>query len=139
MAEALLRHHAPQRFETLSAGMEPRPIHPLTLQVLQERGIDTGPLRSKHVSELLGRISATYAIVVCEQAHRRCPAFALFAMNMLYWPFEDPAAATGSECEKLACFRRVRDEIEARIVMWLGLAPGEVRCGTPSPCCPGAP
>lgn len=123
MAEALLRHHAGERFEALSAGLEPRPIHPLTIRVLAERGIDTSALRSKPASELLRQVSATYAIVVCDQAQQRCPALAPFAMNMLYWPFADPAAATGSQEEQLECFRRVRDEIERRILTWLGLSP----------------
>ncbi len=119
MAEALLRRHAGNRFEAFSAGLEPRKVHRLTHQVLSEIGIDTGTLRSKGVEEFLGKMQIHHAIVVCENAQRSCPRFYPFALEFLYWPFDDPAAFEGPEEKKVEKFREVRDQIELRILAWL--------------------
>lgn len=119
MGEALLRHHAGERFEVFSAGMEPKGLNPLTLRVLEETGVSTAGLASKNTTEYLGKVHFRYAIIVCDNAQKSCPRIYPFAGEMLYWPFDDPAAATGSEAQRLAEFRRVRDEIDARIREWL--------------------
>lgn len=68
IAEALVRQIAGDRFEVLSAGLRSGEVHPLTRQVLEEKGIDTSELRSKGVETVMGRVGITYAIVVCEEA-----------------------------------------------------------------------
>ena len=115
MAEALLRRHDGHRFEAASAGLEPTEVHPLTRRVLQEIDIDVSGLRAKGINESLGKVPVRYAIIVCERANRSCPNVYPFATHGLYWPFEDPAEAEGSPEERLAVFRRVRDEIADRI------------------------
>lgn len=119
MAEALLRRHAGHRFEVGSAGIRPAPIHPLAIRVMDEIGID---LRTHDVSDL-GAVRAGppphLAIVVCDQAQADCRGMYPFALRRLFWPFEDPAASEGSEEERLAIFREVRDAIDARIRAWL--------------------
>jgi len=117
MAEAILRDRAGDRFEAASAGLEPKGVHPLTLQALAEAGIDSRGLRSKNSSEFLGKVHVRYAIIVCERANQSCPRVYPFAVQTLYWPFDDPAATEGPEA--LSTFRRVRDEIAARIDDWL--------------------
>jgi arsenate reductase len=119
LAEALLRHHAQGRLAAHSAGTHPKGVHPLTLAVLHERGIDTQGLRSKQVAEVLSDIQPAYLIVVCDEADRNCPAGTAAEAERLFWPFPDPARATGSEEERLAFFRHVRDQIEQRILAWL--------------------
>jgi arsenate reductase len=119
MGEALLRHHAPDRFEAFSAGMEPKGVNPLTLRVLAEVGIDARGLSSKSTTDFLGRTRVHHAIIVCDAAQKSCPRIQPFATHTHYWPFDDPAAVTGSEEERLAAFRRVRDQIDARIREWL--------------------
>ena len=119
MAEALLRKHAGDRFEACSAGMEPKGIHPLTERVLREIGIDTSVLHSKDLRTFLGKVSIQNAIVVCEKAQQRCPRFYPFALNNLYWPFDDPVAFEGSPAAQLEKFRDVRDQIDERIQTWL--------------------
>jgi arsenate reductase len=119
IAEALLRHHAGDRFSACSAGVEPTAVHPMTKRVLEEIGIDTSPLRAKPLSRLLGRISPRYAIVVCAQAAESCPRLYPFALTVLQWPFDDPSRVQGSEELQLAAFRRTRDEIDARLRDWL--------------------
>jgi len=118
MAEAFLRKHGADRFEAYSAGLEPKEIHPLTRQVLAERGIDMADQYAKDLGEYMGRVHFGYLITVCDRAEQRCPIFPGMGLR-LHWPFEDPAGVAGSEEEKLAVFRRVRDEIEARVLDWL--------------------
>jgi arsenate reductase len=129
MAEALLRHRAGVRFEAFSAGMEPKGVDPLTLKMLEEADVPTGGLSSKSTMEFLGRTRVHHAVVVCDWAGKSCPRIQPFAGQTHYWPFEDPAAATGDEAAWRAVFRRVRDEIDARIGRWL-----EERCGKRGAC-----
>lgn len=119
MAEAILRARAGDRFESASAGMEPKGIHPLTLRVLNESGIDTRSLRSKPSSEFLGKVAVRHAVIVCERANQHCPRIYPFATRTHYWPFDDPAAFEGTEEERLEKFREIRDQIAQRIDAWL--------------------
>ena len=119
MAEALLRQHAGNRFTAHSAGVDPKGIHPLTLQVLEEKGIDTNKLRSKDVSEFLGKLPVHHLIVVCENAEGRCPRIFPGMLDRQFWPFDDPPACQGTDEEKLNKFREVRDKIDQRIQQWL--------------------
>lgn len=119
IAEALLRHRGGDRYEADSAGLDPKGVHPRTIQVLDELGIDTNPLHSKHIKEFLGKVAVRYAIVVCDKAQNSCPQVYPFAPHNLFWPFEDPAAFQGNEEETLNEFRRVRDEIDQTIQTWL--------------------
>ena len=119
MAEALLRRHTEHRFQAFSAGLRPREIHPLTYRVMAEVGIDLCGQRPKGVREFFRRASVGYAIVVCERFESECPRLFHGALEILYWPFEDPAAATGCEEEQLDRFREVRDQIDERIRSWL--------------------
>lgn len=129
MAEAWLRKYAGDRFDVFSAGTDPKGINPLTIQVMQEIGISLDGHRSKSISEYFGKQTVNHVIVVCSQADEQCPRVWPFVIQRHFWPFDDPAAATGSEQEKLAAFRRVRDEIEARIKEWIAsdFAPPEPR------------
>jgi arsenate reductase len=119
MAEAFLRAYAGDRFEVYSAGLEPKGIHPLTERVMQERGISLAGQYSKHVREYLGRKHFGFLITVCADADQNCPTTFPGVGQRLRWAFDDPAAASGSEEERLRAFRRVRDQIEARIRDWL--------------------
>jgi arsenate reductase len=122
MAEGLLRELAGDRFQVLSAGMEPAPeVHPLAVRVMAEIGIDISKQRPKNLSEYLGRTRLRWLIIVCDKASRSCPRVwpMLSEQARLDWPFDDPAEAAGSEEEKLAVFRRVRDEIKAKLEAWL--------------------
>ncbi|MDY7108607.1 MAG: arsenate reductase ArsC [Planctomycetota bacterium] len=119
MGEALLRKHAGDRFEVLSAGLEPGEVHPLTHRALNEIGIDTSELRSKSVMDFLGKTRIHIAIIVCENAKQNCPSIYPNALEVLYWPLDDPAAAEGSEEQRLAQFRNIRDEIDEKLHEWL--------------------
>lgn len=113
MAEGLLRQDAGDRFEALSAGVEPSHVRPLAVAAMREIGIDISGQRSKSVEEFSGQ-EFDYVITVCDNANERCPVFP-GRTTRLHWSFEDPAAADGDEAAQLAVFRRVRDEIRARL------------------------
>jgi arsenate reductase len=113
MAEGYLRHLAGGEFEPVSAGVEPKGLNPLAVEAMSEIGIDISQQRSKDVREFLGQ-AVPYVITVCDNAKQRCPIFP-YTYKSLHWSLEDPAEATGSHAERLAVFRRVRDEIRQRI------------------------
>jgi arsenate reductase (thioredoxin) len=113
MAEGWLRHLAGDQFEVFSAGVKPVGVNPLAITAMGEVGIDISRQRSKHVGELLGQ-SFPYVVTVCDSAREQCPIFP-GTFKKLHWSFEDPAAARGSEEQRLAVFRRVRDEIGERV------------------------
>ena len=118
MAEAFLRQHAGDRFEVFSAGLEPGVVNPFTIRVMEEIGIDMHDHTSKGLDQFLGKVHFGYLITVCDMAEQRCPIFPGMGVR-LHWSFEDPASYKGSEVEKLAKFRQVRDQIEARIKQWI--------------------
>ena len=113
MAEGYLRHVAGDQFEPLSAGIEPKGLNPLAVEAMNEIGIDISHQNSKDVVSFLGQY-IPYIVTVCDNARERCPIFPR-SFKFLHWSFDDPAAAQGSREEKLAVFRRVRDEIAHRI------------------------
>ncbi len=119
MAEALLRKYAGDQFEVFSAGFKPTELHPFAVQVLEEIGLDITGQRSKGVQEYLGFVNFGYLITVCNNDEENCPKTFLGVSQRMYWPFEDPAKAEGTVEERLVVFRRVRDEIDARIRAWL--------------------
>ena len=109
MAEGLLRQDAGDRFDVESAGTNPAQVRPEAIAVMQEVGIDISTHRSKHVDEFAAQ-AFDYVLTVCDNANEHCPVFGGHGRR-LHHAFEDPAAARGSEEERLAVFRRVRDEI----------------------------
>lgn len=119
MAEAWLKKYAGDQFEVYSAGYEPKGIHPLTRKVMEEVGLALNDQYSKGVKDFLGKMIFQYLIIVCAKAEQHCPTTFPGILQRIYWPFEDPVTFTGSEEEKLAKFREVRDEIEARLKLWL--------------------
>lgn len=112
LAEGLLRKFAGDLLEVASAGSKPAGyVHPLAIEVMREIGVDIRQHTSKHMNEFLNRQVET-VITVCGNADQACPLFP-GQVNRHHWPFDDPAHATGTDAEKLAVFRRVRDQISA--------------------------
>ena len=113
MAEGLLRHDAGNRFEVSSAGTKPTRVRAEAIAAMREVAIDISGQRSKSVEEFTGQ-SFDYVITVCDNAKETCPVFPA-TTKRIHWSIEDPAAAQGSEEGRLAEFRRVRDELRARL------------------------
>jgi arsenate reductase len=119
MAEAFLRKYAGDRFEAHSAGLEPKGVNPFTIQAMQEVGIDISDQTSKGVDTYLGKVLFQYLITVCDDADKNCPTVWPGVNQRMHWSFEDPAAFEGTDDEKLAKFREIRDRIDERIQAWL--------------------
>jgi arsenate reductase len=115
MAEGLLRKIAPDEFDVHSAGARPAGLNPNAVRVMAEIEIDLSGHRSKAVEEYAGERFDFVATVCDNSAHGPCPVFLGETGEALRWPFFDPAEATGTEEEALDVFRRVRDEIKARL------------------------
>jgi arsenate reductase len=113
MAEGWLRHVAGSDFEAASAGTDPVGLNPDAVEIMAECGIDISGHRSKHIDALRGR-RFDWLITVCDRARETCPVLP-GAGTTMHWSFDDPARAAGSPEERRAVFRRVRDEIRARV------------------------
>jgi arsenate reductase (thioredoxin) len=119
MAEAFLRKYGGDRFEAYSAGVKPRGLNPLTVKVMNEVGIDVSKQVSKGPEAYLGTTLFKEIITVCEDAEENAPTAWVSMEIRRHWPFEDPSMFEGTDEEKLAKFREVRDLIEKRIKEWL--------------------
>jgi arsenate reductase len=113
MAEALLAARGGSAFAPASAGVMASRVHPMTVAALAEIGIDWSAATSKALASMLER-HWDLVVTVCDEAAEACPAIPP-PTRVLHWSFEDPAAAAGSEAERLAAFRRIRDQIAVQI------------------------
>ncbi len=117
MAEAWVNNDLAGRIEAFSAGTEPSGVHPLAIAVMKEAGIDISHQRSKGLEEFSGR-QFDYLITLCDEANAACPIF-FGGGERAHISLADPAEATGSEEEKLAFFRTVRDQIREKVIGYL--------------------
>ena len=122
MAEAVLNRIGAGRFEAVSAGSKPAGyVHPLALRLLRELGHPVDGLRSKSLEEFRGR-RFDAVITVCDRAKEACPVWP--GAEMVHWSFADPADAVGTDEQKLAVFRRILNEIQQRLRLYIAL-PGK--------------
>ena len=117
MAEGFLRAIADDHFEVASAGTEATRVHPLAIRAMGEVGINLSGHTSKTLEAFLDE-SWDYVITVCDSANQRCPIFP-GRTTRIHWSFDDHSQAAGTGEERLDTFRRVRNEISARIRQWL--------------------
>jgi len=120
MAEAFLRESAGDRFDVESAGLEPREINELVIKVMEEMNIDISENTSDSVFDFYkeGRLY-DYVISVCDEStERQCPIFPGINRR-LHWPFPDPSSLVGTDEEKLLKVRKIRDDVNNRIMSWL--------------------
>ena len=113
MAEGFARHYGHGKVEAHSAGMAPSRLNPYAVHAMQEKGIDIAGQQSKAFDWDLAR-QMDVVVTVCGHANESCPILPP-EIARLHWPLEDPAAATGTDLEILATFRKVRDELDARV------------------------
>lgn len=122
MAEGLLREHFGDRFESLSAGAHPAGyVNEMAVEAMKECGIDISQQTSKHINEFLPPVGQMPDIIigVCSTADENCPVFPA-AVERWQWPFDDPHYAVGTDAERMDEFRRVRDEIKAKLELEFG-------------------
>ena len=129
LAEGILRALAGEQYEIFSAGTEPKgSILPEVQEVMREVGIDISAQWSKSVTEYLGKTHFSHVITVCADAEENCPAVFLNMGTHDHWPFDDPAKF--DEGTRLDSTRRVREQIENRLRLWLneqGVTPAAYR------------
>ena len=118
MAEAFLKRYAGDYFDVYSAGFDPKPIHPYTFKVMQEIGYDLSKAQPKELWQLIQKEYFGIAITVCKKSEDECPTIP-GTSTRLYWNIDDPAALEGTEEEKLAKFREVRDQINEQVKSFL--------------------
>jgi arsenate reductase (thioredoxin) len=124
IAEAFLKDLAGAEIHVESAGLAPKPINPLVVEVMQELGYDLSRAASNSVFDFFkeGRLY-DYVITVCDQtAAGQCPVFPGITKR-LHWPFEDPEALTGTHEEQLVALRGIRDQIREKLIDWLMTLP----------------
>ena len=113
MAEAIVNSHLGERWEAFSAGSHPAGyVNPLAVKALSEIGIDHQG-RSKSIDEFR-HLPFDVVVTLCDQADAECPVW-LGKGRRLHTPFPDPAKVTGSDAERMAAFRAVRDAITKEI------------------------
>lgn len=121
MAEGLLRARGGSHFQVFSAGTHPRSVHPLAIRVMAELDIDISE-RAGHYAKGIETFANTspmdLVITVCDEAAEECPYFPN-ARRQMHWGFPDPSQAVGTEEERLAVFRHVRDLIADRMRVFL--------------------
>ncbi|MEW6515338.1 MAG: arsenate reductase ArsC [candidate division FCPU426 bacterium] len=121
MAEAFLNHLAGERFEALSAGLEPGTLNPLVVEAMREVGIDISRNQTKSVFDFYKKGELfRYVFTVCDEASgERCPIFPGIS-ERIHWGFPDPSALTGTHEEKMREIRKIRDAIKAKIGEFVG-------------------
>jgi arsenate reductase len=119
MAEVLLNKLGQGRFEAASAGSKPAGyVHPLALSLFQELGLPAEGLRSKSLDEFRDR-KFDVVVTVCDRAKENCPVWP--GAEMVHWSFEDPAQAVGTDEQKRAAFRKIFNEIQRRLRLFVSL------------------
>ncbi len=118
MAEGLLRHEAGDKYDVYSAGTDPTVVRLEAVAVMKELWIDISDQQSKSLAEFVVQ-HFDYVITVCDKAKEKCPVFPGEQVR-LHWPFEDPATFIGAQEDRLQAFRRLRDKIHARVMVFLG-------------------
>lgn len=107
LAQAYLQHFAGQAAEVYSAGVDPKGVNPVAIQVMAEDGIDISHHTSNHVDEYTG-MAFDYVITVCDNAREQCPYFP--SGKMVHHSFSDPGHVPGEDV--ITTFRRIRTEIK---------------------------
>jgi len=119
IAEGMLNSLSGNKYQAFSAGIEPSVVNPYAIQVMAEIGIDLSKHRSKNINEFVGQ-NLDFVVTVCDHARETCPYFP-GGIKRLHRSFEDPASFKGTEAERLATFRRIRDEIRGWIEKAFGI------------------
>ncbi len=114
MAEGLVRHFREEEFESYSAGIDPKGVHPKAVQVMQEIDIDITDQHSKHLNDIKN-IEFDYVITLCDHAEKNCPLF-FSKGKRIHKAFSDPAAAKGNDDNISDSFRLVRDQLKEYIL-----------------------
>ena len=115
MAEALLRHHFPNKVYVDSVGVRAGDIDPFVIAVMDEIGIDLRAHRSKNFEQLEDTLFDLIVSLTPEAHHNALELTRTMAVDTEYWPTQDPTIATGSREQRLESYRQVRDDLNDKI------------------------
>lgn len=119
MAEAFMRRYAGSSIEAFSAGLEPKPIDPMTIKSMKEIGVDMGSHYSKPISIYKDYTDFSYVIIVCDNSDKFCPSFFPGKATGLHWELGDLDDIQGTQEERIRKFREIRDQIQDNVLAWL--------------------
>ena len=115
MAEGWINHELGDTSMARSAGTDPAEhVHPLAVRAMAEVGIDISDGIPEMVSRYLDQ-PWDLVITVCDSAKETCPVFS-GPVEQIHISLPDPADAEGSDDERMAMFRAVRDAIRERLL-----------------------
>lgn len=117
LAEGLLRDMAGDRFEVFSAGSHPSRVHPASIAVLAEWGIDISHHTSDPIEEYLDK-NIDIVITVCDNANQVCPVFP-GNVERIHWSIDDPFKGWSADMEFMDRYRQTRNEIKERLENFL--------------------
>ena len=113
IGEGLMRHLAGDKYEVFSAGVEPSRLHPMSILVMQEIGVDIGHQTSDDVNDYLDS-GINIIISVCDHAAQTCPTFP-GDVQRVHWSLKDPFHGWDVDESKLPDYRKTRDDLKQRI------------------------
>src|SRR5262249_11982383 len=113
MAEGFFRSMAGENLDVVSAGVSPAGIHPVTMMVMREDGVDISGQWSKSVGEIDAK-NVDYLVTLGGHARDTCPPFPR-KIPSEHWPINDPIGASGTPEERMQKFRETREEIRRRV------------------------
>jgi arsenate reductase len=108
-----MRDMAGDKYEVFSAGVEPSRIHPMSILVMQELGIDISHQTSDDVNDYLDS-GIDIVISVCDHAAQTCPTFP-GDVQRIHWGLKDPFHGWDVDESKLPDYRKTRDDLKQRI------------------------
>lgn len=119
IAEALLRHRCGDRYDCCSAGLTPKPVHPMVATALREIGVESDDLAPKGIGSFLGRRGVRHAVILRGAGETEGPRIFPFAAQTVHWDVSDPTRDLQTVEEELAAVRRMRDDIDDHLTSWL--------------------
>ena len=117
IAHGLLNDLASSQFEVFSAGSHPSQVHPISVAVMEEIGIDISKHSSDHVDDYLDK-NIDIVITVCDNANNVCPTFP-GDVNRIHWSIKDPFKNWNFDLNQLSNFRQTREEIKSRLLKFI--------------------
>ena len=117
IAHGLLQKSAGDQFEVFSAGSYPSQVHPMSIAVMEEIGIDISDHTSDHVDDYLDQ-EIDIAITVCDNANQACPTFPI-DVERIHWSIDDPFQGWNFDKKQMDAFRETRTKIQGKILEFL--------------------
>ena len=113
IAEGVMRKLAGDKFDVFSAGSHPSLVHPMSIKVMKEIGIDITPHTSDPILNFLSK-NINIVVTVCDNADKVCPVFP-GRVERIHWSIKDPFKGWNSHPDDLVNFRKTREDLTARI------------------------